>query len=101
MLGSTSHAFLYANEVGMLMGGDPCEPNPGEEGEPGRSPPKKVTGLATFWTTKLPGGGASVCGNTLPGITRGFSSHGKIGATFERSGEGESSRSVVDPMTPR
>jgi len=99
MLGSTSHAFLYANEMGILIGGDPCEPNP-EEGEPGRSPPKKIAGLAVFWT-KLPGGGASVDGNTLPGTTRGFSSHGKIGATFERSGEGEVSRPVVDPMTSR
>jgi len=98
MLGSTSHAFLYANEMGMLMGGDPCEPN--EAGEPGRSPPKKVIGLAAFWT-KLPGGCASVDGNTLPGTTRGFSSHGKIGATFERSGDGEVSRPTVDPMTLR
>jgi len=101
MLGSTSHAFLYANEMGMLMGGDPCEPNPGEDGEPGRSPPKKTMGLAVFWGAKLPGGGASVDGNTLPGTTRGFSSHGKIGATFERSGDGEFSRPAVDPMTLR
>lgn len=98
MLGSTSHAFLYANEMGMLMGGVPY---PGEEGEPGRSPPKKMTGLATFCTKKSPGGGASVDGNTLPGTTRGFSSHGKIGATFERSGDGEVSRPAVDPMTLR
>jgi len=99
MFGSTSHAFLYANEMGILIG-DPCAPKPGEEGEPGRSPPKKVIGLAVFWT-KLPGGGASVDGNTLLGTTRGFSSHGKIGATFERSGDGEVSRPVVDPITSR
>ena len=45
MLGSTSHAFLYVKEIGMVTGGDPCEPNPGE---PGRSPPKRATGLAAF-----------------------------------------------------
>ena len=99
MVGSTSHAFLYASEMGILMG-DPCEPNPGEEGEPGRSPPKKVIGLAVFWT-KLPGGGVSVDGKILPGTTRGFSSHGKTGATFERSGDGEVSCPAVDPITLR
>lgn len=80
------------------MGGDPCAPNP-EEKEPGRSPLKELTGLPTFWTRKSPGGGASVGGNTLPGKMRGFSSHGKMGATFERSGVGEFSRPVGGPVT--
>lgn len=89
---STSHAFLYVNETGMLMGGYPCAPNPGI------SPLKRVTGLLT---RKSPGGGVSVDGKTLPGTTRGFSSHGKMGATFERSGAGELSRPVAGPVTFR
>jgi len=101
MLGSTSHAFLYAKETGMLTGGDACEPNPVEERVSGRSPLKVMTGLSVFWTRKSPGGAASVDGNTLPGITRGFSSHGKMGATFERSGVGGFSRPVTGPVTLR
>jgi hypothetical protein len=87
---------LYVSETGMLIGGDTCAPNP-EEKEPGRSPLKEVMGLPIFWTRKFPGGGVSVDGNTLPGKTRGFSSHGKIGATLERSGVGELSRPVGGP----